>query len=114
MAPPYLLPASNTQVFLVFLCLQVNAEMFSKFQVATACFSCSPSNLNSSKLSPIPIKFTCFLRIVQFDIIFPRLSVSYYLYLPGTGLLVRHLMMGYYVPPSGEQARRGHKVPTLG
>jgi hypothetical protein len=58
MAPTFLRPANNTQVFLVFLCFQVNAEMFSRFQVAIASFLCRPSNLNSSKLSPIAVKLT--------------------------------------------------------
>jgi hypothetical protein len=34
----YGLKAISTQVFLVFLCLQTNAEMVPKYQVATACF----------------------------------------------------------------------------
>jgi hypothetical protein len=31
--------------------LEENAEMVAKFHVATACFSCSPPDLNLSKLS---------------------------------------------------------------
>jgi hypothetical protein len=41
-------PAISTQVFLVFLCLKANAEMVPKFPVATACFSCSPPDLDPS------------------------------------------------------------------
>jgi hypothetical protein len=48
--------AVSTQVFLVFLRLQANAEMVPKFQVATVCFPCSPPELNSSKLSPNAVK----------------------------------------------------------
>jgi hypothetical protein len=40
------------QVFLVFLCLQANAEMVPKFQVATACFSCRPPNFKLIKITP--------------------------------------------------------------
>jgi hypothetical protein len=58
MAPTFSRPANNTQIFLVFLYYQANAEMFSRFRVAIACFSCSHSNLNSSKLSPIAVKLT--------------------------------------------------------
>lgn len=36
-------PAVSTRVFLVFLRLEVNAETFRKFPVATECVSCSPS-----------------------------------------------------------------------
>jgi hypothetical protein len=36
----------STRVLLVFLCLQVNAEMVPKFHAATACFSCSLPSLN--------------------------------------------------------------------
>jgi hypothetical protein len=46
-------PAISTQVFLVFLCLQSNAEMLPKFQVATACFSCSPPNFKFIKITPV-------------------------------------------------------------
>ena len=42
-----------TQVFFVFLCLQANAEKVPNLQVATACFSCSPSGLNALKLTPL-------------------------------------------------------------
>jgi hypothetical protein len=45
-------PAVSTQVFLVFLCLQANAEMVPKFHVATACFSCSPPNFKLIKIIP--------------------------------------------------------------
>jgi hypothetical protein len=45
-------PAISTQVFLVFLYLQANAEMVPKFQVATACFSCSPSDFKLIKITP--------------------------------------------------------------
>jgi hypothetical protein len=34
------------------------AEVVPKFQVATACFSCSPLDLNSSKLSSLAVKAT--------------------------------------------------------
>jgi hypothetical protein len=46
--------AISTQVFLVFvfLCLEANAEMVPKFQVATACFSCSPPNFKLIKITP--------------------------------------------------------------
>jgi hypothetical protein len=38
------------------------------FQVATACFSCRPPNLNSSKLIPFAVKITeVFPEIMQFD-----------------------------------------------
>jgi hypothetical protein len=37
---------------LVFLCLQANAEMVPKFQVATACFSCNPPNFKLIKITP--------------------------------------------------------------
>jgi hypothetical protein len=50
--------AISTEVFLAFLCFQANAEMVLKFHVATGCFSCSPSDLNSSELSPITVKAT--------------------------------------------------------
>jgi hypothetical protein len=43
---------------LVFLYLWENAEMVSKFQVATACFSCSPPDSNASKLSYLAGKAT--------------------------------------------------------
>ena len=36
----------DTGFFLVSLCLKANAEMVPKLQVATACFSCSPPELN--------------------------------------------------------------------
>jgi hypothetical protein len=48
-------PAASTQVFLDFLCLQASPELVPKFQVATVCFSCNPPDLNSSKLSFIPV-----------------------------------------------------------
>jgi hypothetical protein len=35
-----------------------NTEVVPKFEVATACFSCSPPDLNSPKLSPITVKTT--------------------------------------------------------
>jgi hypothetical protein len=44
--------AISTQVFLVFLCLKANAEMVHKFQVATACFSCSPPDFKLIKITP--------------------------------------------------------------
>jgi hypothetical protein len=40
------------------LSLEANAEMGPKFPVATACFSCSPINLSSRKLSPFVYKGT--------------------------------------------------------
>jgi hypothetical protein len=49
-------PAISTQSFLVFLCLQAHAEKVPKFRVATACFSCSPPDLDQSKLSPSAVK----------------------------------------------------------
>jgi hypothetical protein len=33
-----------------------NAEMVPKFQVAIASFSCSPPDINSSKLKPLAVK----------------------------------------------------------
>jgi hypothetical protein len=42
--------------FLWFSCLQANAEMVIKFQVATAFFSWSPHNFNSSLLNPFAVK----------------------------------------------------------
>jgi hypothetical protein len=44
--------AISTQVFLVLFCLQENAEMVPKFQVATACFSCSASDFKLIKITP--------------------------------------------------------------
>jgi hypothetical protein len=57
-------PAISTQVFLVFLCLQANAEMVPKFQVATARFSCSPPNFKLIKITPRCgcRRFNCFLN----------------------------------------------------
>jgi hypothetical protein len=42
----------STQVFLDFFRLQANAEMVPKFQVATACFSCSPPDFKLIKIIP--------------------------------------------------------------
>jgi hypothetical protein len=44
-------PAIPTQVFFISRCLQANAEMVPKYQAVTAYFSCSPPDLNQSKLS---------------------------------------------------------------
>jgi hypothetical protein len=46
-------PAISTQVFLVFVCLQANAEMVPKFHVATACFSYSPPYFKLIKITPL-------------------------------------------------------------
>jgi hypothetical protein len=46
-------PPVSTHVLSVFLCVQLNAEMVPRFPVATACFSCRPPSLSSSKLSSI-------------------------------------------------------------
>jgi hypothetical protein len=52
-------PAISTQVSLVFLYLQGNADMIANFQVATVCFSCSPRDSRSLKLDPDnPQKYT--------------------------------------------------------
>jgi hypothetical protein len=47
-------PAISTLVSLVFLCLQANAEMVPKFQVAVMCFSCNPLDFKFSKIKPLP------------------------------------------------------------
>jgi hypothetical protein len=44
--------AISTQGFLGFPCLHADAEMVPKFRVATACFSCSPPDLNHQNLTP--------------------------------------------------------------
>jgi hypothetical protein len=44
--------AGFLNIILVCLCLQVNAEMVPKFQVATACFSCSPPDFKLIKITP--------------------------------------------------------------
>jgi hypothetical protein len=44
--------AISTQAFLVVPCIQENAEVFHRFPVVTADFSCSPLYLNSSKYNP--------------------------------------------------------------
>jgi len=41
-------------IFLVFLCLQANAEMVSNFQVSTARFLCRPRGYNLVKSRPLP------------------------------------------------------------
>jgi hypothetical protein len=45
--------AISTQVFLVFLCLQANAEMVPKFQVALHASNAALPILNPSKLPPV-------------------------------------------------------------
>jgi hypothetical protein len=59
--------AISTQVFLVFLCLQANAEMVPKFQVTTACFSCSPPNFELIKITHCCgcCRFNCFFKIID-------------------------------------------------
>jgi hypothetical protein len=42
----------ETDCLLVFLCIQVNAQTVAKFQVGTACFSCSLHDLDQSKFPP--------------------------------------------------------------
>jgi len=42
--------------FLVFLSFQARAQTFPKVQYATASFSCSPSDLSSSKLTTVSLK----------------------------------------------------------
>jgi hypothetical protein len=49
-------PSSHRLVFPVFLCLQASALTFPKVQAATASFSCSPSDLSSSKLTTVSLK----------------------------------------------------------
>jgi hypothetical protein len=52
-------PATSTQVLVVFLCLQANAEMVPKFRATTVCFSCRPPPrpyLTSSKLSSLAVE----------------------------------------------------------
>jgi hypothetical protein len=47
--------------------------MVPKFQVATACFSCSPPDLNSSKLRSIAVKITKIIYVnTNFEIKAPR------------------------------------------
>jgi hypothetical protein len=41
-----LLPAIFTKVFMIFLCLEENAEIVANMKVATACFSCSSPDIN--------------------------------------------------------------------
>jgi hypothetical protein len=38
---------------MAFLCLQANAEMVPKLQVATGFFSCSPPNFKLIKITPV-------------------------------------------------------------
>jgi hypothetical protein len=47
-----------------FCFLQANAEMVPKFQVATACFSCSPPYFKLIKITPCCgcRRFNCFLN----------------------------------------------------
>jgi hypothetical protein len=53
--------------------IQANAEMVPKFQVATACFSCNPPDLNSSKLHSLAVKFTKIIYVnTNFEIKAPR------------------------------------------
>jgi hypothetical protein len=47
--------------------------MVPKFQVATACFSCSPPDLNSSKLRSLAVKITKIIYVnTNFEIKAPR------------------------------------------
>jgi hypothetical protein len=55
-------------VFLVYLCLCENSEMVPKLQVSAAWFSCSPPNLNVSKLIPFAVKANKLpFKMIQFD-----------------------------------------------
>jgi hypothetical protein len=59
--------------------LVANAAMVPKFQVATACFSCTPSYLNSSKRNPFPSALNGYRVSVQVcSVCRMYLYVSYY------------------------------------
>jgi hypothetical protein len=62
---------SRHRFFLVFLCLQANAEMVPRFQVATACFSCSSPNFKLIKITPC-----CGCRRFVFKIIYKTIRNS--------------------------------------
>jgi hypothetical protein len=79
--------------------------MVPKFQVATACFSCSPHVLNSSKFTPIlwrPLNYFTFQIIISTFIIILTSSLLFYPYqkdervLPGNLPTIR---CSFFPPP---------------
>jgi hypothetical protein len=56
------------------LCLQANAEMVPKFQVAAVCVSCSPPDINSANLNN-----ACFVGDLSESVFFAVCPVAIYL-----------------------------------